>query len=338
VGESHTRNLFYLESLHKLHLLLNKAGYDVRIGMLPNTPLPPEPILLPSGAHLTFSQTERVGWRLVCHGFDPCLIILNNDLSGGIPDDLTSLEQEIVPPLALGWSSRYKSTHFAHYSEVVGEFSRLVKIDPWLIEPLYRNCGDMDLKKRQGESCITDHVRQLKAEVLEKYHQHGIEEPPFIVVKADQGTYGMGIIMVEDADNFSTLNRNQRKKLSSLKEGMEVSQVIIQEGVHTHETVGDDNAVAEPVIYMIGHFVVGGFYRVHKQRSATENLNAPGMHFEPLAFAESCTEPDQALDPDTHANRFYAYGVIARLALLAAAREISEAASAGTVSSKEIPQ
>jgi glutamate--cysteine ligase len=95
----------------------------------------------------------------------------------------------------------------------------------------------------------------------------------------------------------------------------------MQEGVYTFETWGDEQSVAEPVVYMIDHFVVGGFYRVHTERGANENLNAPGMHFQPLAFAEPCNTPDCTKSPDANPNRFYAYGVIARLALLAAARE-----------------
>jgi glutamate--cysteine ligase len=75
---------------------------------------------------------------------------------------------------------------------------------------------------------------------------------------------------------------------------------------------------------MIDRFVVGGFYRVHTQRGKDENLNAPGMTFEPLAFADTCTCPDPSKSPDANPNRFYAYGVIARLALLAAARELKQ--------------
>jgi glutamate--cysteine ligase len=73
---------------------------------------------------------------------------------------------------------------------------------------------------------------------------------------------------------------------------------------------------------MIDRFVVGGFYRVHAERGKDENLNAPGMMFKPLAFAESCIRPDRSKAPDACPNRFYAYGVIARLALTAAAREL----------------
>jgi glutamate--cysteine ligase len=45
------------------------------------------------------------------------------------------------------------------------------------------------------------------------------------------------------------------------------------------------------------------------------------MHFVPLAFAAPCSSPDPN-DPGCPPNRFYAYGVIARLALLAAAKEL----------------
>jgi glutamate--cysteine ligase len=84
--------------------------------------------------------------------------------------------------------------------------------------------------------------------------------------------------------------------------------------------------VAEPVVYMVDHFVVGGFYRVHTGRGIDENLNAPGMHFVPLAFETPCTLPNPAFAPDAVPNRFYAYGVVARLALLAASVELEEMA------------
>ena len=75
---------------------------------------------------------------------------------------------------------------------------------------------------------------------------------------------------------------------------------------------------------MMDHFVIGGFYRVHTERGVDENLNAPGSHFVPLAFEKPCTLPDCADAPDAAPNRFYAYGVVARLALLAAAIELQE--------------
>ncbi|HSD59949.1 MAG TPA: glutamate--cysteine ligase, partial [Burkholderiales bacterium] len=150
-----------------------------------------------------------------------------------------------------------------------------------------------------------------------------IKEDPFVIVKADAGTYGMGIMTVKDAAEVRNLNRDQRKKMAKVKEGLEVTEVLVQEGVYTFEQIND--AVAEPVIYMIDHFVVGGFYRVHTGRGVDENLNAPGMHFVPLAFESPCCTPDPLeVTPGSEPNRFYAYGVVARLALLAAAIELEQ--------------
>ena len=89
----------------------------------------------------------------------------------------------------------------------------------------------------------------------------------------------------------------------------------------TYERIND--AVAEPVVYMIDRYVVGGFYRVHAERGIDENLNAPGSSFVPLAFAESSQLPRVGMKPGASApNRFYMYGVIARLAMLAASYEL----------------
>ena len=110
--------------------------------------------------------------------------------------------------------------------------------------------------------------------------------------------------------------------MATIKEGQKVTKALIQEGVYTNETWGSPATVAEPVVYLIDQNVVGGFYRVHPQRSTNENLNSPGMYFERLAFDECCISPDKEQSPDAHPNRFYSYGVIARLALLAAAREM----------------
>jgi glutamate--cysteine ligase len=156
-----------------------------------------------------------------------------------------------------------------------------------------------------------------------KYATYGIVKKPFVVVKADSGTYGMGVMMVHEGAQLLKLNRKQRTSMSATKGSRKVSRLIIQEGVYSMETM-PDGAVAEPVVYMIGQFVVGGFYRVHQERGPDENLNAPGMHFEPLAFAQACNMPCNELTAADSPNRFYAYGVIARLAALAAAREIAD--------------
>ncbi len=325
IPENHTRNQFYLQNVARLVDILRMTGLNVRIGSLLPEIDRPTPVELPDGESLLLEPLVRHRYRLGVADLDPCAILLNNDLSAGIPDILQGLnEQFILPPLHAGWATRRKSLHFKAYDEVAEEFAQLVGIDPWQINPYFGVCNSVNFHDRQGEDCLAAKVDAVLAKIREKYREYGIEDTPYVVVKADAGTYGMGVMTVKDASEVVGLNRRQRNKLSVIKEGMSVTSVIIQEGVHTRERVSD--GVAEPVVYMIDRYVVGGFYRVHSERGDDENLNAPGMHFEPLAFETSCSLPDHHQTPDAPPNRFYAYGVVARLALLAAALELEQTA------------
>ena len=322
VPENHTRNPYYLENVGVLVRLLRQAGVNVRIGSLLPEITAPTDIALPSGGKLTLEPLRRKGNRLGVDGFDPCVVLLNNDLSAGVPAVLQNLEQPVLPPLYAGWTTRRKSRHFAAYHQVAVEFAKLLGIDPWFIDPFFERCGKIDFRGRQGEECLEGYVAEMLDDIRAKYQEHGITQQPFVIVKADAGTYGMGVMTVKNVADVQGLNRKQRNKMAVVKEGLEVHEVLVQEGVPTFETVND--AVAEPVVYMIDRFVVGGFYRVHTERGQDQNLNAPGMHFEPLAFASPCSSPDPDADPGCPPNRFYAYGVVARLALLAAAVELAQ--------------
>jgi len=327
IPENHTRNTYYLRNVVELVNIMKAAGLDVRVGSV--SPEITEPTLLEAhdGQKLLLEPVVRINNRIKLINkelgdFDSCAILLNNDLSGGIPDILKNLEQDLIPPLHAGWHVRRKSTHFEAYNRVVAEFSNLLGIDEWLLNPYFETCGEIDFHARTGEECLAAKVEELLTKIKAKYAEYGVTQDPFVIVKADAGTYGMGIMTVKSPDDVRDLNRKARNKMSVIKEGQQVSEVIIQEGVYTFESIND--AVAEPVVYMMDHFVIGGFYRVHTGRGVDENLNAPGSHFEPLAFEKPCSLPDCAGQPDTIPNRFYAYGVVARLALLAAAIELQE--------------
>ena len=302
IPESHTRNKFYLQSLDVLHEILVKAGFETQVGHL--------------------DKLVRTDNQVSLPGFEPCLLVLNNDLSAGIPEILQDLKQPIVPSPNLGWFRRLKSEYFAHYKTISHAFAAKLNIDPWLITPLFRNCGAINFMQQLGIEELIDQVEQLFADIKLKYQEYDIKQNPFVVIKADAGTYGMAVMSIQDPEELHQLNRKQRTRMSARKNSQEVNKVIIQEGVHTFETWGKNKATAEPVVYMIGQHVVGGFYRVHSERQVTENLNAPGMQFEPLAFENPCNNPDYQCKQECGANRFYAYGIIGRIAALAAALEI----------------
>ncbi|HEY8709959.1 MAG TPA: glutamate--cysteine ligase [Burkholderiaceae bacterium] len=322
IPEQNTRNTFYLANVQRLVQIFHMAGLNVRLGTLDEKITLPTEIALPDGSALTLEPLLRTRGRLGLKNFDPCTILLNNDLSAGVPAVLANLhEQYLLPPLHAGWTVRRKTKHFAAYEDVAKKFAKLLGMDPWLINPMFARCGEVDFSERQGEECLMNNAEALLGKIRRKYKEYGIQEKPFVIVKADAGTHGMGILTVRDPKELADLIRRTRDQMRAVGDGPARSDVILQEGVPTYERVND--AVAEPVVYMIDRYVVGGFYRVNAGRGIDENLNAPGASFVPLAFAESNQLPKPGAKPGASApNRFYMYGVIARLAMVAASYEL----------------
>jgi glutamate--cysteine ligase len=322
VPEAQTHNTFYLTNVQRLIEIFTLAGLHVRLGSLDPELKSTVKLPLPDGTELTLEPLLRTRGRLGLKDFDPCTILLNNDLSAGVPKILQHLyEQYLLPPLHAGWTVRRKSLHFKSYEEVAKKFAKLLGMDPWLINPMVAQCGQVSFDEPDGLACVQSNADALLGKIRRKYKEYGINEKPFVVVKADNGTHGMGIMTVRDAKELTELNDRARDKMSVVKGGQAVTEVIIQEGVLTNERVND--AVAEPVVYMIDRYVVGGFYRIHAERGIDENLNAPGAGFVPLAFDHSPQLPRPGAKPGASApNRFYMYGVIGRLAMLAASYEL----------------
>jgi len=322
IPENHTRNTFYLSNVVQLQRIFGQAGLNVRLGTLNPEITEPTEVQLPNGESVLLEPLVRTKHRLGLKNFDPCTILVNNDLSAGTPEVLKNLnEQFLLPPLHAGWSIRRKSTHFEAYEEVAKRFAKMLGMDHWLINPMFERCGEVNFADGTGMDCLRTHTESLLNRIKRKYKDYGINEKPFVVVKADNGTYGMGIMTVRDVSDLDALNRKSRNKMNVIKDGQTVSDVIIQEGVLTHERINE--TVAEPVVYMLDRYVVGGFYRVHAERGVDENLNAPGASFVPLAFEQSAHLPEPGAKPGVSApNRFYMYGGVARLAMLAASYEM----------------
>jgi glutamate--cysteine ligase len=324
IPENNNRNPRYLENVARLMQIFRQTGLHVRLGSFSPDITEPTPLALPDGNMLVIEPLVRLSneRRLGLKDFDPCTILLNNDLSSGIPDILHNIhEQSLLPPLHAGWALRRKSNHLAAYDEVAKKFGKLVDVDPWMLNPFHNKCNDVNFEELASQDCLANNVDVLLAKIRKKYKEYGIKEKPFVILKPDAGSCGMGIMTVKDAREVRELTLQQCERMSVVKDGRVVSDIIIQEGVPTFESIKD--AVAEPVVYMIDRYVVGGFYRVHAERGIDQNLNAPGSQFVPLAFTQQHAVPDLRAKPGTAApNRFYLYGVVARLALLAASLEM----------------
>jgi glutamate--cysteine ligase len=305
---NHAQNTFYLSSIAQLRRIFHMAGLHVRIGSIDPEIKQNTTVELPNGESIVLEPVIRSAKRLGLKDFDPCTILLNNELTKGLPGILEELhEQFVLPPLHASGSIRRKSTHYKTYDDVCKRFGKLLGVDPWLINPMYLTCTDADLA-----ACVDT----LLAKIKKKYKEYGITDKPFVVVKnnhsssADKHT-GTSVMMLRQSSELT-----DHKDLAAFR-----GELVVQEGVLTKERMND--AVAEPVVYMMDRYVVGGFYRVHADRGMDENLCSPGSRYVPLAFAEGTELPKPGVKPGASApNRFYMYGVIGRLAMLAASYEL----------------
>jgi glutamate--cysteine ligase len=311
IPENHSNNLkntFYLSSIAQMRRIFHMAGLNVRIGSIDPDIKQNTTVELPNGESIMLEPVIRSAKRLGLKDFDPCTILLNNELTKGLPGILEELhEQFVLPPLHASGSVRRKSTHYKSYEDVCKRFGKLLGVDPWLINPMFLTCTDADLAAS---------VDILLAKIKKKYKEYGITDKPFVVVKTNHSSLadkhaGSSVMMLRQSSEL-----NEHKDIAAFK-----GELVVQEGVLTKERMND--AVAEPVVYMMDRYVVGGFYRVHADRGMDENLCSPGSRYVPLAFAEGAELPKPGLKPGASApNRFYMYGVIGRLAMLAASYEL----------------
>lgn len=323
VAEEHTRNTWYLENIRILENIIRQAGYNVRIA----TFLMVQPDFCVDAKYVELETATGQNVRIHCfkrilseyeagrQNID--LIILNNDLTTGIPDVLKNSKIPIYPSLQAGWHARQKTHHFNYTRDLMFEFGTLMGCDPWLLSTLFNSVDEIDINKEKDRARLADAASMLFADIQKKYDEHKIAGKPYIVVKDDAGTYGMGVITVEDPNELLALNRRARNNLSKGKGAHQIHRLLLQEGVPTIYNI--DQHVSEVVIYQVENNLIGGFYRFNKDKNSRENLNSPGM-----GFKKMCPHLKKYGDCGVHhdVNIFDVYRILARVAGIAAHREI----------------
>ena len=313
IPENHTRNQGYIDNLAALRSVLREAGLEVEIGSLLATDAPIE-VTASTGEQIKEMPLMREGSLLKsANGFCPQLVILNNDLTAGFPEILRGVSQPVVPRPSQGWYRRRKSIHFEAYDKLAREFALSFGLDPWLITTEFHKCGQVNFGEKQGLDCVAMGVEKVLHKIRARYAEYGITDQPYVYVKSDSGTYGMGIMTVRSGDEVIEINKKNRNKMNVIKEGVHSTEVIIQEGVPTADVI--EGAPAEPMVYLVDGHAVGGAYRVNDQRDAQNNLNAAGMR-----FVGMCDEGETG-KVEMKSCQFGAMGLIAELASLAAPRE-----------------
>lgn len=311
LAENHTRNRFYLENVRILADIIRAAGRMVYI----TSPAACESGQVTqgvavSGETLTFEPftVQGTDWYSLRGDIEADLVLINNDLSSGLPAMLDSLSVPVTPPPGFGWYRRRKSHHFDAYSTVIRDFCNHFDLDPWLMSAYYRKCPEVDFFNQRGIDCIAVNADRLLYKIRAKYEEYGIDAEPNVFVKADNGTYGMGIMTVRSGEELHNLSRTIRKKMHVAKEGQAITQVIIQEGVPTVDTHTGDNGAAysaEPMMYLIGGQVSGRILRYNTERGTSDNLNSKGMGFAPIT--KKCPLVDLAARLAAYASSWECY-------------------------------
>ncbi|MCR4337330.1 MAG: glutamate--cysteine ligase [Candidatus Omnitrophica bacterium] len=325
LAEEHTRNTWYLENVRILQQVIEQAGFDVKIA----TFLTIQPAFCQDVNFIELMTATNHPVRIHCfkrilqmieQGQEKIdLIIMNNDLITGIPENLRNSKIPIYPSIHAGWHSRLKSHHFNHTGELMEEFAKIIGQDPWIFSTLYAVVDQVDINRPEDRSRIQDIATTLLKRIEEKYREHGIKEKPYLVIKADAGTYGMGVSTIENPKDLLEMNRKTRNKLYKGKSAKIIERYLIQEGIPTIHEV--DQHPSEVCIYQIETNLIGGFYRTHPGKTDREILNSQGMEFKKM-----CPHLKKYGDCGVHhdLNIFDVYRILARIAAIATRLEINE--------------
>ena len=169
-----------------------------------------------------------------------------------------------------------------------------------------------DIASEDSAKKLAEHCDNVLQGLEKSYSKMGINQKPYLFVKNNSGTYGLGVTKVESAEEVLSWNYKTRKKMKAVKGGGSISEVIIQEGISTYIT--SEELTAEPTIYLVGNQLAGGFLRAHSKKGALDSLNSPGAVYKRLCVTDLKIKTSDCPMENV-------YGWLAKLSLIAVAKE-----------------
>jgi glutamate--cysteine ligase len=277
--EAHTNNFSYLENVSALISILNEAGCEVSLAW--SGPKIPKPwsIKTPSGTELKYLPAEEA---LSGANF----LLLNHDMSEGVPEVVKNFSGRVLPNLNLGWYKRRKSHHHTIAASLLQKLqSEFSFFDAWCFDAKTHTISDLNFDDTESFLRLLKEAEFFEQSLKREYEARSIEQAPNIFLKNDSGTYGMGVMNFSSIDELKEMHSTVKRKLRRGKGAAVVEQVILQEGIPTCFTSknADGTTISgEPVLYSVTGAVVSCFFRTHKKlgdQSSTTNLNQPGAEF-----------------------------------------------------------
>lgn len=282
VTEEHTNNLYYWDNVATLCELIRECEIEVRV-FLPSFLDTPLQLTSASGKMVEVFGAGSKDGSCDFGDFEADLVISNNDFSKAYDQWIETCKVAINPSYELGWHVRKKSQFFEGYNRLANEFAQIIGEDPRIFS-IKTEAVEFDISSELSRKFLADRVDEVIAQLRESYCQLGWAQAPYVFVKNNSGTYGLGVTQVASGQEILSWSYKDRKKMKAVKGGGRMSEVIIQEGIPTALLSGE--ASAEPALYMIGHQLAGGFLRTHGAKNNLESLNSPGAVFQRLCVSD----------------------------------------------------
>ena len=256
--EEHTKNKYYWKNIKALKSFIESAGFTVSLCSI-------RKLEIPSDFNVKVNLLYETSGDL---------IISNNDFSSACEVD--SSHAPCMPPCEMGWYRRRKAGFFSHYNQLACEFAQILDLNPEHFSVSTQVFPDFDISSSDNlkklQDAVTEFLSQLKG------------ESPYLFLKNNYGTYGLGIVTVHSGAEIQNWNYKKRKDLKATKGGGKVKELILQEGITSN--LAFKGGSSEIVLYNIGSTLVGSFFRYHTKKTQEENLNSPGVEYQSLSLSE----------------------------------------------------
>ena len=302
--EEHTNNLHYWDNVLTIKTLIEKGGFEVTVCVAKD--------LVSGDRVLNTAEGRTVSLQLLKSARGD-LIISNNDFS--VEYDLQK-NIPCLPPLQMGWKMRRKHRFFACYNRLAREFSDIMEMNPRHFQVETEIFSPFDVTSMENLKELKSRLTVFFRKMETNQKNFSSAEKPFVFLKNNYGTYGLGITTVNHPEEVLKWNYKTRKDLKATKGGGGVRELIIQEGIPTALTEGEQTGV-EPVIYMVGFEPAGVFLRIHEKKDFKQNLNRPGVVYKPLSLSGESGKSAPSM--------MSVYSWIGRLGALAVLEELKQA-------------
>lgn len=276
-AESFTRNANYWQHIKTLVQLLSEKHINIRVVIL-NDEKTIKEIAELSGIDI-YSIITKDNFLFTSDNWPIDLVILNNDLTDGPPREFNNSQTIITPSPHRGWFYRSKFKHFLAYKNIATEFCKQLSLDPWLLSTYVDISHNICFREKKGFNELATKIDSLLTSIENKYREYNINKRPYVLIKADHGTLGRGIISIHNSDELFNLSKKDRYGINTIKGNVINKNILIQEGIETIETY--NNYSSEHTIYSIKGQVAGGFTRYNTIKNNEDNLNSKGMIITP---------------------------------------------------------